>query len=236
MQEHCLKNCPYINNGTYCTERIRLFRSLSDASREKLRQLAVHMRRKRHEIIVHNGDPINGILIITSGEVKTSFSDEDGHEHVFDFLHAGQAIWHGMFLKDPCYTYDVTAVSDVSLCFVHRNDFMSVLRDNPESAMYLIEMLSAELQEANEKNIVLSIKDPTARVARFLLFHDSRARGREIHMKLEDMANAISLRPETISRSIAVLARKKLIVRTGQGRIRVLDPVGLAEISRYSKD
>lgn len=55
-------------------------------------------------------------------------------------------------------------------------------------------------------------------------------------MKLEDMANAISLRPETISRSIAVLARKKLIARTGQGRIRVIDSVGLAEISRDSKE
>ena len=91
-------------------------------------------------------------------------------------------------------------------------------------------------EEANQKIVVLSIKDPTARVARFLIFHDSRAHGQEIHMKLEDMANAISLRPETISRSIAVLARKKLIARTGQGRIRVIDSVGLAEISRDSKE
>lgn len=236
MKEYCLPFCPYRKKDTYCTENIRLFRSLPDEARKKLCTLAIHTQRERNEIVVHYGDPIDSILIITKGEVKTSVCDEEGREHVFDFLHAGLAIWHGLFLKDPRYTYDVTSVSNVSLCFIRRSDFMTVLHKNPDSAMYLIEMLSSELEEVNQKIVALSIKDPTARVARFLIFHDSRAHGQEIHMKLEDIANAISLRPETISRSIAVLARKKLIARTGQGRIRVIDSVGLAEISRDSKE
>jgi CRP/FNR family transcriptional regulator len=236
MEEQCLKNCPYRNKDTYCTDSIRLFQHLPEDARQELRALAIHTSRKKKEIIARNGDLIDSVLIIRSGEVKTSVSDEAGREHVFDFLHGGQAIWHGIFLQNHRYTYDVTAVSDVSLCIIRRDDFMRVLRKNPDTAMYLIEMLSTELQDANEKNIVLSIKDPTARLASFLDFHDARARGEEIHMKLEDIANAISLRPETVSRSIASLTRKKLIVRTGRGRIRVIDPVGLAEISHDSEE
>lgn len=236
MEEHCLKNCPYRQKNAYCTDRIRLFSHLDEEARNELRRLAVHTVHHRKEIIVADGDPIADILIIREGEVKTSVSDENGHEHVFDFLHGGHAIWHGIFLEDPRYTYDVTAVSDVSLCIIHRDDFMRVLNKKPETAMYLIQMLSTELQQANEKIIVLSIKDPTARLARFLAFHDARSHGAEIHMKLEDIASAISLRPETVSRSITILSKKKLISRTGRGRIRVNDPVGLREISHYSDD
>lgn len=224
----CEPGCPFLKNGT-CTDTIRLFREFPEDARKSLREKAVHASCRRQEYIVHEGDDIHAVLILRHGEVKTSVTDENGTEHVYDLLHGGHAIWHGMFLREHRYTYDVIAVSDVELCMIYREDFMRVLHENEETAMYLIEMLSSELQEANEKIALLSIRSPKIRLARFLLFHEKRS-GEEIHMKLEDIANSICLRPETVSRNIVLLEKKNLIRRTGHGKIRILDRDGLKEL------
>lgn len=216
-------DCPYRGTCTLCTESIRLFKELPKEEQLRLIENSIHTSHPRGTVLAHEGDAINEVLIIRSGRVKTCHIDISGDEHILDILHDRQAIWHGMFLRDHTYQYDIVALSDVSLCRISRSDFMEVLRRSPETAMYLIEMLSTELQDANEKSFLLSIRSPEERIAAFLLFRDARAVGSIIEMKLDDIAASIGLRPETISRYLSRMEKKNLIRREGQGKLRVCD-------------
>lgn len=214
-------DCPYRGTCALCTESIRLFKELPKEEQIHLIENSIHTSHPRGTVLAHEGDAINEVLIIRSGRVKTCHIDISGDEHILDILHERQAIWHGMFLRDHTYQYDIVALSDVSLCRISRSDFMEVLRRSPETAMYLIEMLSTELQDANEKSFLLSIRSPEERIAAFLLFRDARAVGSIIEMKLDDIAASIGLRPETISRYLSRMEKEKLIRREGQGKLRV---------------
>ena len=55
--------------------------------------------------------------------------------------------------------------------------------------------------------------------------------GPEIHLKLEDIANSVGLRPETVSRNIAQFVREGLVERPGRGRLLVADRAGLEAVA-----
>ena len=96
--------------------------------------------------------------------------------------------------------------------------------------MSLIAMLSTELKEAKEKAQLLSIRQPLIRLAGFLLDKDKTCSDHVICMKLDDIASSIGLRPETVSRCIRKLEEQKLIIRLGQGKLRVTERMKLLEL------
>ena len=224
MKDHCSAgSCPYRKDDTLCTSKIRLFRSLPVEAQEQLIAHSVPSTHPKGTILLQEGQQIDSILIIRKGRLKTCRLEANGEEHVLDILHDGQAIWHDMFLKDPVYHYSVVCLTDVSICEIRREEFLELLKQQPETAMSLIQMLSTELAEAKEKILLLSIRDPEVRLAGFLLDRDTRCIGPYISMRLDDIAASISLRPETVSRNITKLEKKGLIRRIGQGKIQVID-------------
>jgi CRP-like cAMP-binding protein len=227
----CLPDCGFRRDGTTCVARIRMFQNLPEKSQEELLKHVIHTKHARGTAIVEEGDPIDSILIVRKGRIKTSRIDAEGEEHVLDVLHDGQAIWHGMFSEDPVYRYSVICLTDVDLCEIRRDEFEEVLAKRPEVAMSLISMLSTELNDAEEKAMLLGIRDPKKRLAGYLLFRDERCTGAEIHMKLDDIAASIGLRPETVSRNIKALEKDGFLKRTGQGRLLVTNRNALKKYS-----
>ena len=213
--------CPFRKKNKLCTSEIRLFKPLPLDVQEYLVNNSEHVQYPKGKILAHEGDQIDAVLIIRHGRIKTCRYDVNGDEYIMDILHEGQAIWHDMFLNDYKYHYDIVTLTDVMICKIKRSDFMHLLSKYPNAAMSLIAMLSTELQEAKEKTQLLSIRQPLIRLAGFLLNKDKTCTNHEIHMKLDDIAASIGLRAETVSRCISKLEKENLIVRLGQGHLKV---------------
>ena len=225
-------DCAYSASGSSCMDNIHLFAGLPAPAKRDLLARARHIKRPSGTIIVNEGDPIESIIVVRSGRIKTFRSSADGEEYVLDVLHDGQAIWHGMFLDDHTYTYSVGCLTPVRLCLIHRADVEQMLSNHPDAAMGLIRMVSTELAAAEERVMMLTIRDPRRRLAEYLLLRNRKCAGPEIHLKLDDIANSIGLRPETVSRHIAQFDREGLVRRTGRGRLLVVDRAGLAAAAR----
>ena len=223
--------CDYRRAGSNCVSHIRLFSSLPTTAKEELLSHAVQSTHRGGTTLVRKGDPIESILIVRKGKIKTFRIDADGEEYVLDVLHDGQALWHGMFLEDHSYHYSVACLTQVSLCSIRRTDFEDMLARHPDAAMSLIRILSTELDDAEEKLMMLGIRDPKRRLAEYLLHRDERCLGGEIDLKLEDIARSINLRPETVSRNFSAFEREGLVTRLGRGRIKVCDHQGLRDVS-----
>ncbi len=223
--------CPFHTSTEFCTSRITLFKYLPLELQKSLVEHATHISKKKGSTIAPEGSRIDSIIIVRSGRIKTCRYDSDGEEQILDILHDGQAIWHGMFLQDNIYHYSIVAITDVTLCYISRESFMEIIHEHPEIAFSMMEMLSNELQDANEKAFLFRIKDPQKRLAQFLLFRDHRCLGKQINMKLDDIAASIALRPETVSRNITKLEKQGYIERIGQGKLVVKDREGLIAFS-----
>lgn len=228
----CQPDCPFQKIGTFCASQIRLFQELPEQAQAKLIAGAEHKSYDKGQVLIEEGAKVDSILVIRSGLVRTCRFDANGEEYLLDILHDGQAIWHDLFLKDPCYHYSAICATHVELCRIGRQAFMDVISGDNGAALSLIAMLSTELTEAKEKTVLLSIRDPESRFARFLLHQDARSNDRKIHMKLEDIAASIGLRPETVSRYITKLQDRGAIRRTGRGVLQVVSRSLLREVSR----
>ena len=204
-------DCAFSRAGSSCMDNIRLFAELPPSAKRELLARARHTAHASGDIIVHEGDPIE--------------------QHVLDVLHDGQALWHGLFLDKRTYGYSVSCLTPVRLCLIHRADVEQMLANHPDVAMGLIRMVCTELERAEERIMMLSIRDPRRRLAEYLLARDRSCTGPEIHLKLDDIASSVGLRPETVSRNIARFDREGLVRRMGRGRLLVLDREGLARVS-----
>lgn len=217
------ENCRFLAEGKICISEVRMFRELPLELQKELAGKSVHSTFQAGSYIAAEDDEINSVIIIRSGKVKISRTDAMGEEHILDVLHDGQSVWHGIFLKEHRYNYDVICMSEVAVCEIPRETIMNVLTRHPQISLSLIEILAQDIMDAEEKVMLLSIREPKQRVATFLLRRERRCLGPEIHLKLDDIASSVNLRAETVSRNIAQLEKDGVIQRTGRGRLKVMN-------------
>lgn len=212
---------------------IPLLRDLPEELQLRIVKRSVHKVFEKDDIIFDEGDHVHSVMVIRSGRVKLLRYDMDGKEHILDILHDGDAVWDTLFSGDDIFPYSAVALSEVRLCEIEKSLFEQVIKEDTAAAFNLIGILSQKVRASDEKLVLLTIKDPVSRLAQFLLAKDLTCVTPEIYLKLDDIAASIDLRPETVSRAIKELEKENLILRTGQGKIKVLDREGLEEFSNW---
>ncbi len=215
--------------GGFCTQNVPLIVGLPANLQVNLMENSVHEELKKNSYLFREGESVDSICIIRKGRVKLCRYDSLGREQIITILADHDIIWEGMFLEGSIYPYSAVCLTNASICQIHRDDFIKIVND-PSAAMNTIILLSKKLHDANERNMLLSTKDPMARLAGFLTYRVDRSIDDDVVLKLDDIAASVSLRTETVSRKLREMEKKGLIERLGHARIRVLDRDTLREI------
>ena len=215
--------------GGFCTTNVPLMEGLPVNVQVSLMEHSRHESLKKSSYLFREGEDVDSICIIRKGRVKLCRFDSLGREQIVTILADHDIIWEGMFLDGSVYPYSAVCLTNASICRIHRDDFIKVVND-PAAAMNTIILLSKKLHDANERNMLLSTKDPMARLAGFLMYRVDRSIDEDIILKLDDIAASVSLRTETVSRKLRDLEKTGLIQRLGHARIRVLDRDALRDI------
>ncbi len=216
-------------SGGFCTESVPLMEGLPVNAQVSLMEHSVHETLKKNSYLFREGEPVDSICIIRKGRIKLCRYDSLGREQIITILADHDIIWEGMFLDGSIYPYSAVCLTNASICQIHRDDFIKVV-DDPTAAMNIIILLSKKLHDANERNMLLSTKDPMARLAGFLMYRVDRSAEDDIVLRLDDIAASVSLRMETVSRKLREMEKMGLIERRGHARIKVKDRDALREI------
>src|ERR1700738_2148142 len=102
-----------------------LFACLSPSDRVAL---AGKMRPKhfaRDEVVFHNDDPAGHVFLITSGTVKVSIPDEQGHEVVVALQRGGDVFGELALFDDGPRSATVTALTETHTLALARQEFIS---------------------------------------------------------------------------------------------------------------
>lgn len=181
--------------------------------------------------IVWAGDEMGFVASVVSGVASLSQTLEDGRTQMVGLLLASDFIgWPGRTRS----TYDVNAVSDVTLCCFRRKPFEQLLESTPHVAERLLVMTMDELDSAREWMLILGRKTAREKIASLLTIIARRAAsmgversGRDVLIDLpltrDAMADYLGLTLETVSRQMSALKRDEVIVLEGKRRIRVPD-------------
>ncbi len=206
--------------GGSCLTRMDFMADLPEEKQALLMERAQREHHEKNDLLFRQGDKVEAVYLIHRGRVKLTAFDRDGREQIAGIFSDGETIWEGVFLGDSRYPYSGVCVTPVDCCRVERQAFERIVSD-PQAALRVIGLLSRKLHDANERNLLLSTADPLRRLSGFLLYRSRQSASDTVHLRLDDIAGSISLRPETISRKLRELEEERIVSRVGQSGIRI---------------
>ncbi len=181
--------------------------------------------------IVWSGDQMDFVASVVTGVAALTQTMEDGRTQMVGLLLPSDFLGHPGRHK---VVYDVTAVSDLTLCCFRRKPFEDLLLSNPNVSQRLLEMTLNELDSAREWMLVLGRKTAREKIASLLSIiarrdaslHSGRTTDGarfELPLTREAMADYLGLTLETVSRQISALKRDGIIELQGTRQVHVPD-------------
>ncbi|ROT97766.1 transcriptional regulator FnrL [Histidinibacterium lentulum] len=187
--------------------------------------------------IIWAGDEMSFVASVVRGAATLSQTMEDGRTQMVGLLLASD------FIGRPgreTSAYDVTAVSEVTLCCFRRRPFEKLMHSTPHIAQRLLDMTLDELDAAREWMLILGRKTAREKIASLLAIVARRELSIgltkpvgpvmvDLPLTREAMADYLGLTLETVSRQVSALKREGIIVLHGKRRIEVPDMARLIE-------
>lgn len=204
--------------------------SLDDRELHALNTIGRRRKLTRGDTLIWAGDDsvICGNLL--SGVMKLSVSTADGREQTVGLLYPADFV--GRPYADHA-DFTVSALSEVELCLFPRKGFEQVLEDHARMERLLLQRTFAALDEARGRMLALARLSAGEKVAGFLLDMADRAGGCratafgpvtfDLPLTRGEMAEALGLTTETVSRQLTRLKASKAIALHGARGITIRD-------------
>ena len=194
---------------------VPLFSGLADRDLNRIVDLMVTKRYRKHNLIFFEDDLGQNLFIIKRGRVKISRIDESGGEVIFAILGEGEFFGELSIIDGQTRSATVTSLEDVELLVLRRGDFLDLLTQYPQISIALLRELASRIRKSDTQIKSLSLKDARGRVATTLirLAEDIgiMQEGKVIIKKLplqKDLANIAGTSRETISRVFKKLEKE----------------------------
>jgi CRP/FNR family nitrogen fixation transcriptional regulator len=186
----------------------------------------------RDEEIFGEGDSADLFYKVVTGAVRTYRLLNDGRRQIDAFHLAGDSFGLEPGDRHQC---SAAAISEATVEVRRRSELRTAAGDAGCSAELMTAMMR-RLEQAQGHMVLLGCKNAREKVATFLLGIASRAPSLGNHVELPmlrcDIADHLGLTIETVSRTIAELARDGVIGRPGRGRTFALrDLAALRQLS-----
>ena len=229
VQESVCKVCPY--------QKESVFSDLTESGLNEFCGLKLVSHYRKDQRIFYEGEPNLGLFILCSGTVKLTRSSRLGRRQIISITGpCGLLEGKDLFLKDR-RTVTAEAMEDCVVCFVKKEDFLDFLKLNPQVAVKMIEQLSRELEQAEERIEALAGMDAKKRLADLLLrlakqYGKVTPEGRLIEFTLtrEEMAEMVGTTQETVIRVLSGF-RKEGVIKDLEKQILLINEERLKRLA-----
>jgi CRP/FNR family transcriptional regulator len=186
-------------------------------------------------VLARQGDPRRHVFTVIRGALRLARLSPDGRRQVAGFALPGDFVG---LSGAPDYQHDVEALGETELCRFSLDSMQRLVEQFPHLRGKLLERACNELDMARDQMMALARKNPTERIADFLL----KLSAQQVHaggsgspvflpMPRSDIADHLGLTVETVSRCLTGLRSKGLISLPETYRIEILDRAGLEAIN-----
>ncbi|MCY4335442.1 MAG: Crp/Fnr family transcriptional regulator [Litoreibacter sp.] len=192
------------------------------------------------EPIIWRGDELTHFSSVVAGIASLSRTLEDGRIQMVGLLLPSD------FIGRPgreTVEFDVTAVSDVTLCRFERKPFENLVEDVPHISQRVMEMALDELNAAREWMVLLGRKTAREKIATFLdmvIRRDTTplhgAGSHSLPLTREEIANFLGLTLETVSRQLSAMKKEKILTFSDRRNFTILDLDALQEATGDDTD
>lgn len=166
---------------------------------------------KKNQTIFVEGSFPRGVFCINHGKVKVYALGDEGKEQIVHIAKAGEVIGFRAMLSGEQYKLSASTLEDSNLCFVSKDDFLSMMDTNASLRDSLIQELSKELGERAIFITNLAQKTVRERLAYSLMILADVYGDEPINLSREDLANFVGTATETLIRLLKDLKEEGFI-------------------------
>jgi len=214
-----------------------LWRMLTAAERDQLRNNARFVHFKKNELIYLEDENPKDLMILFKGKVKIFRSGVGGRSQIIRIIRPIQYFgYRAYFAREP-YVTAASAFEPCTVCKIPMELIEQFLRNNGELALFFIRMLSIDLGIADQRVVNLTQKHVRGRLAESLLFlketYGLEEDGATINIYLarEDLANLSNMTTSNAIRTLSNFVNERIITIDGR-KIKIIDEERLHKISR----
>ncbi len=213
-----------------------LFSNLSQPELQLLARRTVRKLFSAGELLFSEGEPCNGLNIISRGKVRIFKSSVSGREQVLAVETPGGSVAELPVFDGGPYPASAVAIENTEIAFISRRDFQAYCLEHPEVPLMVLAVVGARLR--NLVGIIEELSFTTIRqrlvstLVRLAQSEGKRtARGVEFVLpgSHQELANQLGTVRELISRNLARLQAEGLL-EVDARQIVVKDLKGLAGI------
>jgi len=213
-----------------------LCRELNEGELEALAAIVSVRRAEKGETLFWEGDPTTGFYILLSGSIRIYKTSPDGKEFTIHQIRPGQMFAEAAIFAGRQYPANCSAMADSEVAFFPKDRFLGLIKKSPDISLKMIAGLSAFVREFNQKVEDLSLREVSARLARYLLEESKRAQLDTVYLETTkaELANKLGTISETLSRNLKKLSDLQTI-RVDSNKIIILDAPRLQSIADGEK-
>jgi len=187
---------------------------------------------KGDEMIIQ-GDPGNSLLILLSGNARTSMIASNGHEIVLDYAEPGQVLGEIAILDGGERTANVTAIEPSSALSITREAFEDILAKHKNMALRLLTVMAGRIRMANSMIEGDRAYTSGPRLARYLLrlCVVGAEEGRlKLDLSQSELGNFAGMSREHINRQLSAWSEGQ-IISVESGKVSILNHALLSSIA-----
>lgn len=184
------------------------------------------------EIIYKEGDHSNYIYLISKGVVKCHKLDELGKELTTALYKEDDLFGYFSFTQNIFYQETATAIKDVEMIGMLKNDLKNILDNNHKITLELMQLVTNDLSGIKDQLLQMAYSSVNKKTASTILkFAEKLNRKPEDPIKISrsDLASVAGIATETLIRTMSDFKKQGLIAIEGRN-IKILELQKLKEI------
>lgn len=181
------------------------------------------------------GNPPFGLYCVHKGQVKVYKTSAEGKETIVRLIGEGGVLGHRSLFSQSPYTASATVMSDSVICFVSKDTIQNLIQSSPPLATKIIEQVSLEMGQAEDRLASMARKSVRERFAETLLllkenFGVKDDVGTRISVRLtrDELASMVGAASENLTRLVTDFKKLGYISEVRKD-IFIIDDLGLEE-------
>jgi CRP/FNR family transcriptional regulator/CRP/FNR family cyclic AMP-dependent transcriptional regulator len=220
---------------------VSLFRELPDEELNALARQVVQRRFGRNELIFSQGDPGDGLYVVSQGHVSISRQSADGDELILSVSEPGEYFGELALFDDEPRSASATSIDDAVVLFLSRQAFRAFLEAHPSAVFTCLAVIVRQLRRLTDLADEIALLDVRSRLARRLLHlaeqgvvetgeGSKQQRRTSLRITQQQLASMVGATRESVNKHLNSFVDEGAI-RLEHGHIRILDPARLEELS-----
>jgi len=209
------------------------FSNLNDEELNLVHKLVFEKEFQRGDLITLEGETTGALYFVFSGAVKTFKTSADGKEQILSIARPGGSFNDVPVFDGASNPFSAQAMGPVVIYGIAKRDLDAILRDHPQVALNIINVLAGHVRHLTSLVEDLSFRPVIRRVAKILLEYSGGGTDSVQRLTQQEMAAMAGTAREVVARSLKALESKG-VLRMDHHRIVITDREALKDIAGVS--